>query len=212
MKLKRILLILALIPIFNFAQSSSAAFKLGFFSPATTDAGFIIGYEGRKTVDRNLYVGWSLDWFHKSYVDQSIVNDLTNYGFPTETNELRAKTNLHEIPIMMSMTGEFPVARKIKAFATGGVGLETLLMFYNNFVDPNQDEFKAAFDFAWRLGGGIIYEIGSRSDVFAEFTFHSAKPSWNYEVEDASVGYKKTFERTFNMSGMLMRIGIRYFY
>ncbi len=199
----------------SFAQGHSSAIKLGVFSPGATESGFILGYEGRYTVDEFVRTGWSVDWFHKKYVDQNYVNDINSQyggGINSSLNELRATTNLHEIPILFNVTFEHPIEDRISIYAAGSIGAEFLLIFYRNFVQPDKDELRAAIDFSWRLGAGLAFEIGERSDIFAEVAFHSSEPSWTYEVDDPSIGQKRTFERKFDMSGFLLRIGVRFYH
>ena len=197
-----------------FAQWSSASIKLGYFAPQATSGGFIIGYEGEHFFDQRVSFGWSIDWFHKNYVDKSLVSSFNQYygGVGGTTNELRATTNLHDLPVMIHISANFPVAPRTKAFITGGMGAEALLINYRNFDNPDQSEFKAAFDFNWRIGAGAFYELGSRSDLLAELDYHSSKPSWQFDVTDPNTGQKRTFERTFDMSGIMFRVGIRFFF
>jgi hypothetical protein len=206
-----LLFLLFLLSTSSFAQSGMAAIKLGYFNPSAADGGFIIGYEGGKYIDENFTFGWSIDWFHKNYVDKKLVSEFNDiYGIAGGTvNELRAKTNLHDFPLMLNATAKFPVSYFTKFYITGGIGAEVLLIHYRNFQNPDDSEFQGAFDFNWRIGFGFLYEVGRRSDIFAEMTYHSSKPSWTYEVDD---GRKRTFEREFDMSGLMMRVGFRFYY
>jgi opacity protein-like surface antigen len=209
---KIFVLILLVVPFSIYAQGKYGSFKLGLFSPGATGTGFIIGYEGGKTIDEVFSWGYSADWFHKTYVDESLVNDFNSfYGPTTTTNELRAKTNIHAIPVMVNITGGWYVADKTRAFITGGAGLEVLLVYYKNYDNPNNDEFKAAFDFAWRLGGGVSYELGERSDGFLEIDYHYSQPSWQFTAQN-KLGETKTFERKFDMSGIMMRVGVKFYF
>ena len=210
---KAILFLIVIITPYSLAQLNSASIKLGFFNPTATNGGFIIGYEGGKIIDERLIFGWSVDWFHSNYVDKKLVSDLNQaYGIGVgQINELRAKTNLHEFPILLNFRGEFPIAPLTRFYATGGVGIEFLLINYRSFQNPENDEFKAAFDFSWRIGAGILYRIGSRSEIFGQIDYHSSQPSWEYEVNDGSTG-KRIFERSFDMSGIMARVGLRFFY
>jgi len=210
--MKKLVLILSLFSICNsFAQLNSASIKLGFFNPTATNGGFIIGYEGGKIIDERLIFGWSIDWFHSSYVDKKLVSDFNEaYGFG-QINELRAKTNLNEFPILLNFRAEFPVAPFTRVYGTGGVGVEFLLINYRSFKNPDNDDIKAAFDFSWRIGAGILYRIGSRSELFGQLDYHSSEPSWEYEVNDDNLG-KRIFERSFDMSGVMARVGLRFFY
>ncbi len=212
--MKRVLAFLVIFtPLLISAQWHSASIKLGHFSPSATEGGFILGYEGGKFIDKNLRVGWSIDWFNKNYVDSRLVDKFnSDFGPSGEINELRAETNLHSIPVMFTMSGLFPMSPRVSAYATGGVGAEILLILYNNFQNPDEDEFEGAFDFSWRAGMGILYELGHRSDIFGEIVYHSSEPSWTYEVEDELTHRKKTYERVFDMSGIMTRVGIRFYW
>lgn len=210
--MKKIFVLLFLVLPFSInAQGKYASIKLGLFSPGATSTGFIIGYEGGKNIDEIFSYGYSVDWFHKTYVDETLVNEFNNFYGPTTTlNELRAKTNLHAIPVMVSITGGWYVADRTRAFITGGAGIEMLLVYYQNYDNPNNDEFKAAFDFAWRLGGGVSYELGERSDGFLEIDYHYSQPSWQFTAQNG--GQIRTFERKFDMSGIMMRVGVRFYF
>lgn len=196
-----------------YGQRNSAALKLGLFDPGATSGGFIIGYEGGRRIDENFTVGWSVDWYRKQYVDEALVREFDEFDDLAigTLNELRAKTNLHDIPVMFTMRANFPLRnQRIGLYLTGGIGAEILLIWYRNFQNPNDDEFQGAFDFNWRIGAGIYYELGSRSDLVGELTYHSSEPSWTYEVEDS--GSTRLFERRFDMSGVMARIGVRFFF
>lgn len=195
-----------------YGQVNSATVKLGVFDPGATTAGFIIGYEGGRRIDENLTVGWSVDWFRKEYVDEALVRELNDFDDLAigTVNELRAQTNLHDIPIMFTMRADFPMRNRMGAYITGSIGAEVLLVWYRNYSNPNNDEFQGAFDFSWRIGAGMYYELGSRSDLIGEITYHSSEPSWTYEVNDE--GRTRIFERKFDMSGIMARIGVRFFF
>lgn len=212
---KFILLIFIAASTVSFAQGHSSAIKLGFFSPNATESGFILGYEGRYYVDDFVRTGWSVDWFRKKYVDQNYVNDINNQfggGISSSLNELRATTNLHEIPVLFNVTFQHSIENRLNIYATGSLGAELLLIYYRDFVNPDSDDLRAAIDFSWRIGAGLAFEIGDRSDLFGEISFHSSEPGWTYEVDDPNIGQKRTFERKFDMSGLLLRIGVRFYH
>jgi hypothetical protein len=210
---KLFLLIIILVNSLAFSQRETSTVKLGYFNPSASEGGFIIGYEGGKFIDYGFNFGWSIDWFHKSYVDKELVAEFNEfYGIAGGSiNELRAKTNLHDFPIMLDATAKFPVSPFMNAFISGGIGAEVLIIHYRNFQNTDESELQGAFDFNWRLGFGIGYELGRRSEIFGEITYHSSMPSWEYDVTD-NRGIKRTFEREFDMSGVMARIGFRFYY
>jgi hypothetical protein len=212
MDMKLLVIIICSFSLPVFAQWNTAAIKFGVFNPSAADGGFIIGYEGGPFVDNGFSFGWSIDWFHRDYVDKKLVAEFNDYyGIGRGSiNELRAKTNLHDFPLMLNATAKFPVSPFVKMFLTGGIGGEVLLIHYRNFQNPDESEFQAAFDFNWRAGIGLVYELGYRSEIFGELSYHRSMPSWTYEVEEQ--GYKRFFEREFDMSGMMARIGFRFYY
>ncbi|GJQ62398.1 MAG: hypothetical protein SCALA702_14510 [Melioribacteraceae bacterium] len=211
--MKKVLMFLILCTVVVSGQHNWSAFKIGFFSPQASDGGLILGYQGGKYVDEYIDIGWSVDWFNKNYTDKSLANQFNEFnpGISGEVNELRAKTNLHDIPIMFNLTGYFDAGRRLAAFASVGVGAEILLVFYRDYQNPDEDELKGAFDFSWRLSGGVIYELGRRSELILEVGYHASEPSWEFEVED-DLGRKRVFERKYDMSGMMMRAGVKIFY
>lgn len=210
---KQIVLLIIFFPAVIFAQHNLGSVRLGVFDPSATGAGFIIGYEGGWYIDNHFSAGWSIDWFNKNYVDQKLVSQFNDfYGPNSSLNELRAKTNLHAIPIMGNMTISWPVGPRTNAFITGGAGIEVLLIFYRNYENPNNDSFHSAFDYAWQLGGGVSYELGYRSDLLIELGYHNSKPSWDYNVTDPQTGRTRVFQRQFDMSGIMLRAGVRFYF
>ena len=113
------------------SQTKTGTIKLGVFNPSATDAGFILGYETGWTIDNAFTSGISIDWFNKNYIDQNLVTEFDNFFGPNSSlNRLRAKTNLHALPLMGNITGSWAIAPKTRAYLTGAVGLEVLLIFY----------------------------------------------------------------------------------
>jgi len=209
--MKKLLLIMLLCSAGVFAQHSASAFKLGVFSPSATKSGFIIGYEWGRYIDEALTVGWSLDWFNKSFTDESLVDKYNQFNGVEQTiNELRAKTSVNDFPLMFNITGKIQTGPRTQAYITGAIGGELLLIDYRSYDNPDESETKGAFDFDWRVGVGMLYELGRRSDVFGELSYHYSQPSWDYSVVD-SYGRKHTLERTYDMSGVMFRVGLRFY-
>lgn len=209
--------VLVLFPVLLFSQNSSTL-KIGVFNPEVTDAGLIVGYESTRPIDERLEVGWSFDWYNKSYVDKKLVNQFNNNypGEIGEVNELRAKTNMHVFPLLAAMRVNLPIDHKTAFYLIGNLGLDFLLVYYRDFKEPSKDDWQPAVDFAWRLGAGLRYKMGSRSDLFLEFNYHKSEPSWEYEVKEqatpASPTTTRVFERSYDISGIMARVGIKYFY
>lgn len=198
---------------FTYSQWGTSSIKLGYFNPSAADGGFIVGFDAGQFVDKNFSWNFSFDWFHKNYVDKKLVAELNSqYGTSGTINELRAKTNIHDFPVMLNVIAKFPLNPRSQFYVTGGLGAEVLLINYRNFQNPEQDEFEAAFDFNWRIGLGASFALGASSEVFTELTYHHSNPSWQYEAEDQNTFPVRYFERSYDMSGVMGRIGFRFYY
>jgi hypothetical protein len=205
--MKKIFLFLLFVPCLMQAQMHFSTVKLGVFDPSATSAGFILGYEGGWYVDDNFLFGYSIDWFNKNYVDENLVTDFNStFGINSQLNELRATTNLNSFPLMGTVSGNWPIGPRTRAFITGSLGLEILFISYRNYDNPNNSDSKVASDLCWNLGGGVMYELGKRTDGIIELTYHNSNPGWQYTVND------RIFERSYNMSGLMLRLGFRFYF
>lgn len=206
-----ILFAIILLNSLSFAQNA-AAIKFGYFNPNVTKGGFIIGFEGGKRIDEALDICYSIDWFKKSYTDKKFAAKIDQFiNIPAQDYELIGKTTLNSFPLMLSITAKIPITPVIKPYLTGGFGGEMLIITYRDYLNPSKSKGEVAFDFNWRAGVGVIYEIGSKSNLFAEFTYHNSMPSFDYVVRD-SFGNKRLFERVYDMRGFMLRMGVRYWY
>jgi opacity protein-like surface antigen len=195
-----------------FGQFRQSAIKLGYYNPSATDGGFLIGVETGKGIDEVLDVGFSLDWFHKEYVDKNFVNQLGQiYGdIDVQEYEVLASTTLNSFPIMLNVSAHIPIDQPVDLYLTGAIGGDCLLVWYRSFENPDSDELEFAFDFSWRLGAGASYALGSRSNVFFELDYHNSEPSWEYDTE--LNGVKKIIVREYDMSGIQAKLGLRFYY
>lgn len=210
--MKTLALLLLIVPTLLFGQYKTASINFGRFSPAATTGGFILGYKGEHFVDRNLSLGWSASWFHKEYVDQVLLSEAKNYYgiIDGKITESKAKTNLHSIPFMLSLTSYYPILPIVSAYLTGSAGAEGLIIVYKNFQNENDNEYKTAWDFAWEVGTGLTYKLGNRSDFFGEISYHNSNPSWNYTIRDNQTGRVKSREQSFDMSGVAFKFGFKF--
>ncbi|NOR45819.1 MAG: outer membrane beta-barrel protein [Candidatus Delongbacteria bacterium] len=208
--MKKITMLIVLLAIMSiYAQGKIGAIKAGLFKPGACDAGFDLGIEYGLHIDTNLDVAIEMGWFKKDYEDEDFEKEYENVpGLVGADMAQLSETTIYDFPLMVLVTAKFPINFKYKWFATGGLGAEMLYASYNTFDDDTKHEL--AFDFNWRLGGGMIYNLGERSEVLMEVGYHYSKPS--YEYEDNISGTDVTFKREYDMSGILGRVGVRFFF
>ncbi len=203
-----------LITTLTFGQYNSGAIKFGVQIPQVTDAGFVLGYQWERSIDKNFDIGWEVDWFHKTYTDENFVSELNDFnGNIGTTNELLAKTTLYDFPAHFTMEANFPIPEsKLRVFGSVGLGFDLLFISYKDYSNPDDGNTKAAMDFSWRAGAGVIYPLGTNSELLFELNYHSSEPSWQYEVHDDRTGRTRTFERSYDMRGLMARVGVRFYY
>lgn len=211
MKKYMLIAIAAIILTLN-GQQKMGSIKAGMFFPQACDGGFDLGLEYGLHIDTNLDVALSLDWFKKDYEDEEVQDEFeTDYDLNTTIVKKLSETTIYDFPFMVAVTAKFPINNKAKWFATGGLGAE---MLYASYYTYNQDDIKEeselAFDFNWRLGAGAMYNLGEKSEVFGEVAYHYSKPS--YEYEDQIGGNEVTLKREYDMSGIMSRVGVRFFF
>ena len=188
------------------AQKNMGAIKAGMFFPQACDGGFDLGFEYGYHIDTNLDVGLSLDWFKKEFTDKDYIGDVENIEGDLSGTQYKniGKVTIYDFPVMVSVTAKFPINNKLKWFALGGLGAEMLYASLEAYEDASgtYEESVLAFDFNWRLGGGIMYNLGARSEIFGELAYHYSKPSFD-DDNDITTEY--------DMSGILSRVGVRFF-
>ncbi|MCK5759894.1 MAG: outer membrane beta-barrel protein [Candidatus Delongbacteria bacterium] len=208
--MKKITIITILIAIMSmYSQGKIGAIKAGMFFPGACEGGFDLGVEYGLHIDTNLDVAVEMGWFKKDFEDEDIKDEYESIpGLTADDLRVLSETTIYDFPVMVMVTAKFPINFNYKWFATGGLGAEMLYASYNTMDDDGK--YELAFDFNWRLGGGIIYNLGERSEVLAEVGYHYSKPS--YEYEDDYAGNTYTFKREYDMSGILGRVGVRFFF
>ena len=212
--MKKIIMITILITMMSmYSQGKIGAIKAGMFFPEACDGGFDLGIEYGLHIDTNLDVSVEMGWFKKEYEDKDVEKDMsTVYNLNAVDSKQLSETTIYDFPIMVMVTAKFPINFQYKWFATGGLGAEMLYASYYTYDNTDvKDESELAFDFNWKLGGGLIYNLGERSEVLVEAAYHYSKPGYEYEVEDNS-GNDVTYKREYDMSGLLGRVGVRFFF
>jgi hypothetical protein len=212
LKMKKIIMLIVLLAIMSmYAQGKIGAIKAGMFFPAACDGGFDLGIEYGLHVDTNLDVSVEMDWFKKEFKDEDYIGDVEQYDNTVIGTQYRSlgEVTIYDFPVMVMVTAKFPINFNYKWFATGGLGAEMLYASMEVY-DANDgseietvEESTLAFDFNWRLGGGMIYNLGERSEVLAEISYHYSLPS----IEDDN-----GIVTEYDMSGVMGRVGVRFFF
>lgn len=187
------------------AQLHISGIRLGYLDPKDSKAGLMLGMDLTGKVDESVELGATVSVFRRNYQKITPVAKLASDGGLVETTvqkELEFTTLF--LPIMGQAIIHFS-DEDFHWFANGGLGYEMLWNHENNFVDRKKER-RFYSGFAWMVGGGFQYRLGSRSAMIAEIFYHDAKVKRN---ETKSTEGLPVWSQV-NLSGLGFRGGLRF--
>ena len=187
------------------AQLHISGIRLGYLDPKDSKAGLLLGMDLTGKVDESVELGATVSVFRRNYQRITSVARSVNAGGLVETTvqkELEFTTFF--LPIMGQAIIHFS-EDDFHWFANGGLGYEMLWNNENNFVDGKKER-RFYSGFAWMVGGGFQYRIGSRSAVIAEIFYHDARVKRN---ETKSKQGLPVWSQV-NLAGLGFRGGLRF--
>ncbi len=187
---------------FLFGLSNNFTFKVGYFAPSELKSGVVWGADYGYVIDENVTFLLSGDLYYRSIRNISKTGEIESYGVNQEKFvELSEWTGLH-VPVTAKFKINFPLkSYKFKPYAIGGMGFGlTNVSFEGQNVDTsnNQEESLTYTGFVWQVGGGVMYRIGSRSNLLLEVIYNRAE--FEKDNED--------YFTTLDSSGLMLRAGI----
>ncbi|HMA68673.1 MAG TPA: outer membrane beta-barrel protein [Candidatus Mcinerneyibacterium sp.] len=202
--MKKITLLLLIFIIFSisiFSLSNNFAFKVGYYFPSELKSGVIWGIDYGYAIDENVSVVLTGDLYYKKIRDITKKGEIEQVGVKQEIfQKLNEWKGLH-IPLTVKFKVKFPVGSyKIKPYGALGIGYGmTHVSFEGTDIgDNNIDDSITYTGFVWQASGGILYRLGSRSNLVAELMYNGAK----FEKDN------ENYFTTLNSSGLVIRTGI----
>ena len=198
--LTAVLIFLAAAPAF---ASNTFSFKVGAYAPADLKAGIIWGADYGYSVDENVSILIGADLYYKNITDREDLGDTEKVGVTLETGRYLSEWKGLHLPLTAKVMIEFPMGdySNFKPFMTAGLGFGFTHISFTDIEESTgdaNDESLTYGGFVWQLGGGVLYRIGSRSNLLGEILYNSAK----FE-KDEDNGYYTTL----NSSGLIIRAG-----
>jgi hypothetical protein len=200
-------LLFSIIPMNLSAQKLSAtSLKFGFFNPKDATSGLIFGINYGYIIDETIDVGFSVDFFRKSYQkDTEIAKTVKAQDITEVTKQRDMEFTTIILPLMATSNIRIPVSRISPVFLVinGGLGWEMMFNTEQNYI---QDKKESRFyhGFGYTINIGMMYQIGSRSAVFGELGYNGCKVSRNYNVEEGTPIWDEV-----NISGLMFKVGLR---
>jgi len=200
-------LLFSIIPMNLSAQKLSAtSLKLGFFNPKDATSGLIFGINHGYIIDETIDVGFSVDFFRKSYKkDTEIAKTVKAQDITEVTKQRDMEFTTFILPLMATANIRIPVSRISPIFmvVNGGLGWEMMFNTEHNYIqDKKESRFYHGFGYTVNIG--IMYQIGSRSAILGELGYNGCKVSRNYDVEEGTPIWDEV-----NISGLIFKVGLR---
>ena len=179
---------------------------VGFMDPEGPEtAGFLAGFRGGLSVDRNLQIGGQVDWRHRSNAETFVVSEGPGPGGTVITTRSDLARSSSDLVPLMAFIQVSAGDNEIVPYFGAGAGVEVLHLAATNF--QTGEEFDGTFSgFGWQIWGGVGMPLSGRTKLNAEAFYNAAELS--RDVEDVATGQQ--FRETVDMDGAGMRVGLSW--
>lgn len=203
--MKKLLLFVLLFASFPlFAQSNSLALKAGYFAPADLKSGAIFGLDYGYIIDESVTILLGCDFFYRSIRDDADLGDAEQLGVKIGKGEHLSRWTGWHLPLTAKVKVEFPTnEERLRPYAAAGVGYGFTHVSFDKFNNLNSPSSASlTYDgFVWQVGGGVLYSIGSRSQLLFEAMYDGA----SFEKDEDNNKFT-----TLNSSGLIIRGGVNF--
>jgi hypothetical protein len=199
-----ILILFFLVSSISFAGDKHYTIRASYFTPSDAKAGFAFGGSVGAWVDEAVQIGIGTDFFFKNYRKESkVAENVLPDGTVTSTIRTEVEYNTYIIPLMLELTLNFPGLWKGSIFGQGGLGYELLINKEQNFATKVK-ETRLYGGFAWQVGGGASFKLGSDSALFVQGYYNGGKVRRKLKdpLEELPVSEE------VNLSGLGVRVGL----
>ncbi len=186
-------------------RSKSTTLKFGYFNPKGAKSGASFGLNLSSGVDETVDMGFSVDLFHRSYQRDSEVARVVSEGGVVESQIQRDMDfSTTAIPIMGTFSVKLSPDMPFSYFIGGGLGYALMWNKETNYtLDVSEKRFYHGF--TWQLGGGIMYQLGSRSHLVGEVFYNDA----HVKRDKGKTANGLPVWTEVDLSGVAFRLGIR---
>jgi len=190
---------------YGYGRAKSTTFKIGYYNPKDAKGGLMLGINMSGSADEMVDLGFSLDVFHRSYQkDSEVAKSVSSGGVVERQMQRNLDFSTTAIPLMGTITVKFSSTMPFTYFMTGGLGYALMWNKETNY-DLDVSDKRFYHGFTWRVGGGAMYRLGSRSYLLGEVFYNDAHLKRNQgETPNGLPVWTEV-----NMSGLGFCIGIR---
>ena len=150
-------------------------------------------------------MGMSIDLFRRSYQrDILIAQEVSDGKVVNDKFQRDLDFSTTAIPIMGTITVKLSADKPFTYFMGGGLGYAMMWNKETNYIEEVSEK-RFYHGFTWQLGGGMMYQLGSRSHLVGEVFYNDAhlKRDKGKNAEGLPVWTE------VDLSGFAFRLGIR---
>ncbi len=199
-------LMLILFISFGFGKAPYTEFKVGYFDPEASDAGYLFGLNMGRMIDESLSWSFEFNYFQRTYKRVTTIDELRlPSGSAVEEKALELEYTTRIIPVLLKLNWEHPLGYQSPFYlrASGGLGWQMVWDKENNFV-TGEHQTRFFHGFGWQAAAGVGIGISSSANFFVDLFYNSSTAKRNQETN--SVGLP-TWEE-MNISGFGIKIGV----
>ncbi len=200
-----VLAVLLLAPLAYAQRESVYGVEVGYRNPKATQSGFSVGGVYGVAADEAVDLGVGFDFFRRKYTRET---EVASQDFPSGVHETTVQRELEYtttiLPIYGFLTIKMPINYSSSVYLEGALGYTFLFSDERNYEE--QVEAKRTYHgMSWRMGGGLMHRIGSRSYLKLGVFYHSAEVSREKEESPRGLPIWKSVD----LSGIGVRVGVR---
>jgi hypothetical protein len=155
-------------------KSKATTFKVGYFNPKDAKEGVLFGINLSGMVDETVDLGFGIDLFHRSYQkDSEVAVSVTDGGLVERQLQRDLDFSTTAIPLMGTVTVKLGSELAFSYFLGGGLGYSLLWNKESNYIE-DVSEKRFYHGLSWKIGGGAMYQLGSRSYLVGEIFYNDA--------------------------------------
>jgi len=203
---KNIILISAWLAIAPLVQAQSGnvfSVEAGYTNPKDAKGGVFAGLMIGRALDQSVNVSLGVDYFKKSYSEESVVATQNEQGLTSNTYTTAVDYNRTIIPINLVMDARIPTSRYFGYFIRGGLSYQLLFSEETNY-ELDQKETRRFRGLGWIGAAGFFYHIGRRSTLMMGATYNSCEVSRDIEQSEQGLPISERVD----LSGIGFRLGV----
>jgi hypothetical protein len=180
---------------------------VGYFDPDNQlGSRMQVGIRGGPMLTRNLQLGLSVDWIHRTNHISSLDSTSTGLGgVPVTVRNEVARSSMNMFPVMGFLQLSAPDNLGIVPYIGGGGGYQVMILSTDDFVTVNHAQTTYA-GWGWQAWAGLGISAGGHIRLFGEG--YKSEFELGREVTDAVTGLP--VRETVNANGMGARFGLMW--